>query len=80
MGNKQSIQGDTGFLHKQFCCGVRDKRQQVNFSNIQLKLLIFYFSGNSMEGDVESGKVQNTIHQRCGQHLGFVPRRQYGWN
>lgn len=41
MDNMQSIHGDTGFLHKQFCSGMKGKRQQVNFTNIQLKLLIF---------------------------------------
>ena len=58
MDNMQSIQGDTGFLHKQFCSGARGKTQQVNFTNIQLKLLIFFFSGNSTEGNEKVEKYK----------------------
>lgn len=73
MDNMQSIHGDTGFLHKQFCSGMKGKRQQVNFTNIQLKLLIFSFSGISKEGNEKVEKYKtpsiNGVNKTLGLYL-----------
>lgn len=64
MDNLQSIQGDSGFLHKQFCSGARGKRQQASFTNIcrnhlAAETAIFFSSqGNSPEGDEKVEKYK----------------------
>lgn len=70
MDNLQSIRGDAGFLHKQFCSGARGKRQQASFTNICRNQLAaetavffvfgFFFSsqGNSPEGNEKVEKYR----------------------
>lgn len=58
VGNMESTQGDTDFLHEQCCTGLRGKRQQVNLNDI-LKLLIFLFSGNVMKRNAEVKKCKS---------------------
>lgn len=70
MGNMKNTQGDTDFLHEQFCTGLRGKRQQVNCNNI-LKLLIFLFSENLMKRNAEVKKCKLPSTDGENKTLGF---------
>lgn len=70
MGNMKNTQGDTDFLHEQFCTGLRGKRQQVNCNNI-LKLLIFLFSENFMKRNAEVKKCKLPSTDGENKTLGF---------
>lgn len=70
MGNMESTQGDTDFLHEQFCTRLRSKRQQMNCSNI-LKLLIFLFSGKFMKRNAKVKKCKSPSIDGENETLGF---------
>lgn len=71
MGNMQSTQADTDFLHEQFCTGLSGKRQQVNYNNTQLKLLIFLFSGNFMKRNAKVKRCKWPSIDGKNKILGF---------
>lgn len=75
MGKMESTQGDTYFLHEQFCTGLRGERQQVNCNNI-LKLLIFLFSGNfiKINAEVKKCKLPSIQGERMTLGFQFQPR------
>lgn len=71
MGNMQSTQADTDFLHEQLFTGLSGKRQQVNCNNTQLKLLIFLFSGNFMKRNAKVKRCKWPSIDGKNKILGF---------
>lgn len=73
MDNLQNIQGDSGFLHKQFCSGARGKRQQASFTNICRNQLaaetaVFFFFLLREIPQKGMKKWKNTEHRWCEEN------------